>query len=704
MADNDTDILDEARERLNLSIAAEGDNRQQALIDLKFGHGEQWESRVKQDRENDMRPCLTINLTDSIVRRVTNACRENRPRIKVHAVSDGADKETAEVIDGLIRHIEYSCGADVAYDCAVESAIRAGWGYIRVCADYVDERSFDQDIRIERIRNPFTVYPDPASQTPDFSDGEWLLISEEMTRDEYKTRFGDRDAEGWNLAGIGDAIEGWSAKEMVRVAEYFRIEKKPDTLCQLSDGSLRLRKELPSNDGMAAAGLMVVGERPTVVKQVCWYLLNGTKILDRRELPGKYIPIVPVYGRELDVNGKVQRKGMIRDLRDPARMYNYARTAETEIYALQPRAPWLIAEGQMEGFEQAWQNANRKPTVALPYKPVLGPDGQPTPPPERQNPPPVAAGFAEWSRSSQSDFLAVAGMPNEPGQDKKGEVVSGIAIQKRNGLADISHYDFYDNLTRSLRHVGRIIVDWLPVYYDTPRMARIIREDGTPESVQLNQPQQPGEEQQQPSAGMQAIARVKNDMTTGKYEVVVDTGPSYQTKREESAEAQLQLLTTPLGEMVATSAGDLVVRSLDFPNSAMIADRLQAQIPAALDDPKSDLPPKAQAMIAGLKQQLKQAGEQIQAMQIEMKAKAHVVQMQEQGKTQRELMWIKADTASDHEKNVVTLQKTHADNTTKRDVAEINAATQLLNTHAEAAHERRAARELIERGTQEAKE
>ena len=685
----DRTILDEAQERLRIAMEAESANRQEALVDLKFGNGEQWETKVKSDRENDMRPCLTINLTDSIVRRVINACRENRPRIKVHAVSDGADKETAEVIDGLIRHIETSSNADVAYDCAVESAIRGGWGYIRIGADYVDERSFEQELRIERIRNPFTVYADPGSQTPDGSDYEWVLISEMMPRSEYKQRFGDMDPNGWTYYGQGDNVENWSNKEQVRVAEYFCFKRKQDKVCQLSDGSTKLKSELPSSAAMSAAGVMIVDERPTVIKQLCWYLLNGFKVLDKRELPGKYIPIVPVYGRELDLNGKVSRKGMIRDLRDPARMYNYARTAETEIYALQPKAPWLLAEGQMEGHELAWQNANRKPTVALPYKPVLGPDGQQTPPPERQHPPPVAAGFKEWSQSSQSDFLAVAGMPNEPGQDAKGEVVSGLALRKRQGLADVSHFDFYDNLVRSLKHVGRIAVDWLPYYYDTQRMARIVREDGTPESVKLNEP---------------TLDRIKNDLTVGKYEVVVDTGPSYQTKREESAEAQLELLATPLGQMVAGVAGDLVVRSLDFPNSSMIADRLASQIPAAMQDAQSDLPPKAQAIIAGMKQQMQQMQQQLQQAAIEIKTKAGIVQMQEQAKTQREAMWIQADSKSDHEKNVVTLQKTHADNTTKRDVAEIGAAAQLLNTHAEAAHERRAARELIERGVNESKE
>lgn len=208
---------------------------------------------------------------------------------------------------------------------------------------------------------------------------------------------------------------------------------------------------------------------------------------------------------------------------------------------------------------------------------------------------------------------------------------------------------------------------------------------------------------QGPTPAQTAIGRVKNDMTVGKYEIVVDTGPGYKTKQEESSEALLQLVNTRgLGEMISKAAGDLVVRGLDFPNSNSVADRLQAQIPGALEDAKSDLPPKAQAIIAGLQQQLQQAGQQMQAMQIEMKAKTQTTMIQEQGKTSREQMWIEHDTRSDHEKNMTDLSITHADNTTKRDVAEIGAAAQLLNTHAEAAHERRAAKELIERGTQEA--
>lgn len=685
------DILTECRDRLSLATDAESDNRTEALVDLKFGNGEQWDNKIKDGRDRDERPCLTINITDAMVRRVTNALRENRPRIKFHPIGGGADVQAAKVRNGLMRHIEASSSADYAYDCAVESAVRAGWGYIRVGSKYVDERSFDQDLTIDAVRNPFTIYKDPASVMPDGSDAAWYIVSEWMRRDEYRIKYGDRDPQGWAFGGAGDQVSDWSNKEEIRVAEYWRIARKMDTLYLLSDGDKRFADELPKERNLAAAGLKVVKERRVMRKFVEWYLLSATAILDKRDWPGKWIPIVPVYGREIDLNGRVTRKGMIRDLRDPARMYNYAQTAKTETYALQPKAPWLIAEGQMEGHEAAWRDANRKPVVALPYKPVQNPDGTMAPPPERQPPPQPNAGFAEWGESTRSDFLAVAGMPNDPNADARGEVVSGLAIKRRQGLSDISHFDFADNLTRSLRHIGNIVSDLIPYFYDTKRIVRIIGDDGTPDQVTINE---------------KTADAIKNDMTGGLYDTVVDTGPGYQTKREEAAEAMLELLATPLGQMTAQVAGDVVVRSLDFPDSDTIADRMAAMIPGAQIDKNSDIPPKAQMMIKGLQQQLQQANQKAMALELELKGKHQLEHIRQEGETERkklELATKREDThitaaTKVHDTNTwakVETDKIHTQAVTQHDVAEIHGATQLLNTHVEAAHEKEAAKEML---------
>ena len=686
LATTEQDILDECRERLALAAEAESTNRTEALTDLKFADGEQWDSQVKNGREVDGRPCLTINLTDAVIRRITNALRENRPKIKCHPVGDGADVQTAKVINGLIRHIEASSNADLAYDTAVESAVRNGWGYWRVNSQYVGDDSFDQDLTIERIRNPFTVFIDPASQSPDGSDMEWAVVETMMPRIEYRERFKDADPTGWNYQAQG-SLQGWTTKESIRVVEYWRIARKPDTLYLLSDGRKCFRGDKPKDDALQAAGISVLNKRTLQRKTVEWYMCSATAILDQRDWPGRYIPIVPCYGRETDLNGRINRKGVTRDLRDPARMFNYAETAKTETYALQPKAPWLIAEGQMEGFEGAWRDANRKPVVALPYKPVQNPDGSMAPPPMRQEPPTPASGFTEWSQSSQSNFMAVAGMPHDPNQDAKGEVVSGIALQRRQGLSDISHFDFYDNQTRSMRHTGTILLDLLPHYYDTQRITRIIGDDGTPDVATLN------EKVRNPET--MAIEKVKNDVTVGRYDIVMDVGPGYQTKREEAAESMMQLLATPLGELTAKAAGDIVVRSMDFPDAETIADRMAAMIPGAQIDKNSDIPPKAQMMIAGLQDQLKQANQRSMALELELHSKHHLEQIRQDGEDKRLQFKEQAETERTKMKVGAQVHDTHVKAVTQHDVAEISGAVQLMNTHAEAEHNRKAAAELL---------
>jgi hypothetical protein len=697
-AKDDRAIIDECRVRLALATEAETTNRAEALTDLQFGNGNQWPSDISRNREADGRPCLTINITDATTRRVTNSIRENRPRIKFHPVGGGADVQMAKVRNGIVRHIEAASGADYAYDCAAESAVRGGWGYFIIGSKYIGENSFDQDLTIEAVRNPFRVYFDCNSKQPDGSDAAWCVIDGWMRRDEYKQEFGESPSNYGRFSGflgalgMGNGFMDWSKKEEVRVAQYWRVVPKRDGLVQLSDGRKMFKSELPAANLMKLAQLQVVNERTVVRKQVQWFLLSADAILDRRDWPGKFIPVVPVYGRELDIDGRVTRKGLIRDLRDPARMFNYAETAKTEVYALQPKAPWLIAEGQMDGHEAAWRDANRKPVVALPYKPVRQEDGTMAPPPQRQQPPTPASGFAEWSESSQSNFMAVAGMPHDPGQDAKGEVVSGIAIQRRQGMSDISHFDFYDNQTRSMRHAGNIINDLVPYFYDTERIQRIIGDDGKPSTVTIN------EKQMDPTTG--AIIAVKNDMTGGLYDCVVDTGPGYQTQREEGAVAQMQLLGTPLGEMIAETAGDVVVRSMDFPEADVIADRMAARIPGAQIDENSDIPPKAQMMIAGLQQQLKDANQKGMALELELHSKHGLEQMKQEGENKRTQFKEDAETHRTRMEVAAKLDATHIQAQTAHDVAEIHEVGGMLNTHVEAGHNKAAAAELARSATE----
>lgn len=699
---SDADIILECKARFTFSQQAESGNRSEFEFDKRFVDGDQWDPTIRDERFSDRRPCLTVNITDAICRRVVNSCRENRPRIVTHPVGNGADIPTSKVFNGLIRHIEYASNAEWTYDSAVENSIQGGWGWMGVDGDFVSDQSFDQELKIVGWSNPLMCYGDPNSRMPDGSDMDWFIETKFMKRTDYKQKFGALDGQGWQWVGRGDSVPDWSNKEEIRVAKYWRVERIADTLYKLSDGKTMLKSEALKKKTLEALKLTIVDERSVDRKQVVCYLLTALKILKTTEWPGKWIPRVPVYGRRSDLNGQMKLKGLVRDIRDPARIYNYAVTSKTEAYAMAPKAQWVGAEGFMDGHEAAWRDSNRKPIVSLEYKPQRMEDGTYAPPPTRMAPPQPNAGFAEWGDSTKSDFLAVAGMSHDPGQDAKGEVVSGIAIKRREGLADVSNFDFYDNLTRSMCHLGRIIVDLIPHYYDTPRMIRIIQEDGTPETLMLN------EKDLDPVS--KAVIKIKNDMTVGDYEVVVDTGPNYKTKREQTAEAELELLATPLGEMVAKAAGDKVIRAMDFPGADEIADRLQAIIPGAMTDAHSDLPPKAQTLIAGLNAQLKQANQKNLALELEIHTKKGLEQMRQQGETdrlhiregaetQRTQMELGVKREDAHLKADTSRFDTHVKSITARDTTEIGAAAQLLNTHAEAAHARQAAKDLLASAT-----
>lgn len=694
-AETDEAIWLEAAERFRLASEAEGENRANAIEDLEFADGQQWPDDLYKQRRQNLRPSLTINHTETLVKRVVNNMRQQRPRIKVHPVSD-AKIEDAKVAAGLIRHIETLSKASVAYDTGGESAVRIGWGYWRILADYPDANSFDQELFIKPVRNTMTVYIDPSAMMPDGSDADWCLISIKMKRTDAK-RNGIK-LEDWTQTGTGDNRRQWENKQEVRLAEYYRIKKVSDTLLQLADGRAIYASQYNSKREIyEMAGLIPVDgmSRATERRQLQWFKLNGSKVVDKRNLPGQWVPVIRCEGNTLDLNGEVRRKGMIRDLKDPARMFNYWETAKTEKLALSSKAPWVVAEGMTDGHQE-WDDANQKPYSKLIFKLVKDAEGNPLPlKPERMAAVEVEAGFAEAAQSAVQNLMMVAGMPHEPMQDAPGTVVSGVALRRRQALSDISHFQYYDNQTMSIAHTGRILLDLIPYYYSTQKMQRIIGEDGVPQMVQINEKVPRGTEQ--------GIFDIKNDLQTGRFDVVMDTGPGYETKRQESAEAMIDLMKTPIGEAVAKAAPDVVVRSMDFPDADSLADRLMPMNDEGMKKAIEKLPKEAQGMVMSLQAQVQEQAKVIQEQALEIKFKTAVEKGWMDTELRKELMRSHTKVKDTDTKAKTAEDVAHIGAQAKINVAEIGAAGQLLNTNTEAAHDRRAAQEMIDAGQQAAK-
>ena len=653
--------IDEAKEFLQFCNSADMMNRQEALEDLRFVNGDQWPVDLQNSRNLESRPVLTINKIDTYCRQVTNQQRQQRPRIKVHATNTQADMKTAQVIQGVIRHIEVNSNADHAYDNAFDYAVRMGWGYWRVTTNYMSDDSFDQEIYIDSIDNPFTVYWDPNSIAPDGSDADRCLVTTMMSKAEFRKNYPDKDdGTSFTPRGTGDTQSEWITKEDIRLAEYFYTVREKAKLYHLSDGTATFSKD--NLERLAAAGIYVVDERDSVKKTIKWVKLTAVEIIEERDWNGKYIPIVPVYGRHVVIGDKRKKFGMVRHAKDPQRMYNFWQTSVTESVALAPKAKWLIAEGQDEGHESDWTQANIKSMPLLRYK-QTDIDGRPAPAPQRLQPEPPPTGIMAASNSINADMQAIMGI-FDPAQQMTGNI-SGKALNGQQQQVDMTNYDYYDNLTRSISHTGKIILDLIPKIYDSQRVMRIIGDDGKPDMITLNE--------------RDAVGRVLNDVTVGTYDVVMETGPGYNSKRQEAVDAMMPLLNS--NPEMFKAAGDLVFRNMDFPGADMIADRLSAMNPLAQIDAKSDIPPQVQMQLKQGQAQVQQLQQQLQAMQLAMKQRQDIEQVKQDAETKRELM---RQTSKAHNTETMAEVRVNDANTmaiTSQNKIEIEAITDLLLHH-----------------------
>lgn len=549
------DIVSAAKKHLEQSQEAHSHNRTAWLEDLRFGRlGQQWPEQVKAQRERDQRPCLTINKLPAFVRQVVNDSRQNRPAITTHPVDSGADVATSEVINGLIRNIEQASDADVAYDTAVDHAASCGFGYIRVDLDYAYDDTFDLDVKIERVINPLMVHPDHTSTAADSSDWNYCLVETWLPKDEFQRKY--PDAKGADFAGMDG--NWYNDDDGVMVAEYWVRSPVSRTIALLSDGQVVELEQYEDNaDTFAALGLSIQDRRDVMSHKVHQYIIGGDEVLEDNDWPGRFIPVVPVYGEEVVEEGKIHYRSLVRDAVDSQRMYNYWRTAMTETVALAPRAPFVGPKGAFNSSPGKWATANSASHAYLEY------EGQV--PPQRQPPPMPDTAAMQLALSSSDDMKAVMGIYDASLGSRSNET-SGRAIMARQREGDTSTFHIIDNLSRAIRHVGRIVLDLIPHVYSKPRVLRVIGKDMQPMTVQVNQPH----------AGPDGTERLF-DLTKGRYDLTVNAGPSFTSKREEAASQMIEFVRA--FPQAAPVLGDLLAKNLDWPEAQEIAKRLQALLP-----------------------------------------------------------------------------------------------------------------------------
>lgn len=591
-------FLEETRALYKESSDFYSDIRDDWEDDMEFAAGENhWPDDIKGEREGDGQATLTINRMMGFIRQVTNDYRQNRPSVKVKPADSGADVDTAEILQGLIRNIEAVSHADDAYDKAFFDTVAASFGFFRVTTDYI-EGTFEQEIRIEPIVNPLTVRCDPLSRKYDGADSQYWFIEERMTKEDFEEKYPDNSPDSWDT---DEKENDWYDEKTVRIVVYYYFDTEQDTLLLLKNGDTEYKSDYKGSEKEIEA------KRPAEKRSIKWKKLCANEVLEEGDWAGSMMPIIPVYGDMIETNGDLKILSLIRPAKDAQRMYNYFRSTEAELMALQPKAPWIGAAGQFENYEEDWQSANRENKSFLEYNPTdVNGTAQPAPQRVQFSPPP--SGMLQGAINAEKDMMGTIGI-HEAGLGQRSNESSGKAILARQAEGDTSTYHFIDNMSKSIRRCGEVLVDLIPKIYDTPRVVRVLGEDGSDKMVEINQIFQ-----EQNKYG--EIEDKEYQLGIGRYDVVCSTGANYATRKEESKEHMATLLQG--NPELWQIAGDLFVESMDFPDGDQIAERLRKTLPPNLQEPEEGeappIPPELQAQMEQSQAQIEEMGQVIEQM------------------------------------------------------------------------------------------
>jgi len=538
--------LAQMRARLDLAVTNESDERKKGTEDIKFINGDQWEAKVIADRKDRLN--LTINKMPTYLDQIDGDIRQHKPGIKVKAVDNVDDKDSADVIEGLIRSIERNSGASRIYAYAGLHLTAGGRGAWRYLTDYVNDTSFDQNIKVMRIPNAYSVYYDPAAKQEDKQDGQFMFIVDDMSKEVYKDTYGNDPVD---FSVDGTEYANWQNEGNVRVAEYFYKKKVSDrTLYLLEDGTTTY--ELGKGD-------QVKDQRSAPKYEIWWEKVDGKRILEGpRKVVGNMFPIVLVWGKQLFVDGKIDVRGIARHSKDAQRLYNYFSSNDAETTALQPKQPYLMPDVCLGPYKTSWDNAVDENYPYLPY--VVDPNN-PSLRPIREAPAMPSGGNAMQLQRADQDLRDTTGI-QKAALGMQSNEKSGIAIRERKTETDTGQYAFVDNLSAGVRTGGQIMLGMIPEVYDTARMIRILGPDFKEKVVKINQ-----------QGGI--------DITTGMYDVDIDVGPSFSTQREEFVDKISAILPSIPPEQAAMIT-DILFESMDFPRSDDIAERLKKLLPPGL--------------------------------------------------------------------------------------------------------------------------
>ena len=620
----DRALLLEAMDRWEACKKWQAVEDERAREDIKFANGDprnqwQWPEEVYNRRTSDGEelPCLTINSTRVHNDLIINAMSKQRYGVKIRPVSGEASYESAKIMECIKRRIEYISKASMQYRKVSEHQVDGGIGYILISTDYVSERSFDQDIFLKAARDPTAVYLDPWINESDGSDARFGFEFEVLERREFNRKYPKwRDKVG--AAPLDSAFEDWLSDDEVTLVKYWRKSDEKDVLVgfkdQNGDETLKLASEIKDEAGKeifkALLEAIKEGEiegqtRKVMRNKVEWFLIAGATIIDRGDWAGKYIPICRCPGREIVIDGVLDRKGHTRPMINAQHMLNYNASVSVETAALAPKAQWIGPARAFEGQEQ-WKDANRKRYGALMYNDIddeAPAELQRIESPQRVDPPQISQAYMQGMQDAERQMMMISGQfQAQMGENDTQSAASGKAIGERQQQGDTATYHFPEHQSDMLRFIGMQLLDLIPKIYDTKRTLHIIDEQDEKRWITIDPTLESPVEMLQDAKDDEEAIRLAFNPSLGEYECVSDPGPSYATQREEQWNAFMMIMQQ--SQWVAACAGDLLMKAGDFPGADELAERIKKEIkalkPYLFDDNASPQSQQAQEQLQRL--------------------------------------------------------------------------------------------------------
>lgn len=565
-----------------------------AAKELEFASGEkQWDDYTKMAREQDGRPCLQLNRIGTYLRNLNARNRAANLSITVKSQTSATNAQ-ADTFNAILKKITEDSKIENALDASSYYQIATGLGYIRVTADYANYYDFDQNLTIEHIADPSTVYYDPACKDMLFADAEYAFVVTTLHKDEYKALVpSSKISESMSRSGkfAHNVSPMILDQDHIIVAEYYYKEWSDITLYKYADPATGETKVVEkSKSKLVTDNFVKVNERKTRKCVVKHCLFDGTEMHNETELPGlQRMPVIPLLGETAWNNGRLNISGAVRNAIDAQRLLNYSISIGLECADLAAKSPWIVQDASIDGYEDFWRDASSRNYAYLPYR-------KNTEAPVRNSVNTDISALMSIKQESANDIQSIFGVfDTQLGDESNAE--SGVAIQSRNSAAQKNTFVYLDNLLKTTKEIGRVLVDAIPHYYNG-RNIEIQNSDGTSQIINVKLDEM---------HNLNVIAAEQQQDVTQK-QLLNNALLDISTKLPNAAPLLL----------------DAIVANSDLPNAEKIVARLKTLLPPEVQQMENNSenmsPDELKAALAAQEMQVNQGQKQMQDMQQQLQA------------------------------------------------------------------------------------